>query len=107
MVYVYYNLHKNCLSVKKDGIVVDYRKTIHLKNVKFVVSKTGRRRVLKTKTKKVHAFVVGEITNIKNFKPSKQITYNPYKFESFVDKRTGKSVYSADICIINGKNIYI
>jgi len=58
-VFVYRNIHKNCLSVRnvKTGLVMAHVDSITLKNVKFKVSAKGRERVLKEKAKNVHAGV--------------------------------------------------
>ena len=105
-VEVYYNLHKKCLSVRKRGLVIDHVSSILLKNAQFVVQPAGRKRVLKEKRKNVHAFVRGERVAVASFDgKSERITYNPYKYKSFVSVETGKPVYKKDIVSIDGKNI--
>ena len=44
-VYVYRNLHKNCLSVRQGGIVRCHAENVVLKDCKFIVSEAGQRRV--------------------------------------------------------------
>ena len=103
---VYYKLHKKCLSVRKRGLVVDHVNSILLKNARFVVQPAGRKRVLKEKRKNVHAFVRGERVAVASFDgKSERITYNPYKYKSFISIETGKPVYKKDIVSIDGKNI--
>jgi len=105
-VEVYYNLHKKCLSVRRRGIVIDHVNSILLKNARFVVQPAGRKRVLKEKRKNVHAFVRGERVAVASFDgKSERITYNPYKYKSFVSVETGKPVYKKDIVSIDGRNI--
>ena len=105
-VEVYYNLHKKCLSVRKRGLVVDHVNSILLKNARFVVQPAGRKRVLKEKRKNVHAFVRGERVAVASFDgKSERITYNPYKYKSFVSIETGKPVFKKDIVSIDGRNI--
>ncbi len=105
-VEVYYNLHKKCLSVRRKGIVIDHVRSILLKNAKFVVQPAGRKRVLKEKRKNVHAFVRGERVAVASFDGrSERITYNPYKYKSFVSIETGKPVFKKDIVSIDGRNI--
>ena len=105
-VEVYYNLHKKCLSVRKRGLVIDHVSSILLKNARFVVQPAGRKRVLKEKRKNVHAFVRGERVAVASFDgKSERITYNPYKYKSFVSVETGKPVYKKDIVSIDGRNI--
>lgn len=110
---IYYNLHKKCLSVQtKVGSswrVTDHVSIIYLKNVKFKVSEKGRQRVIHEKRKNVHAFIEGELylCGYKKLQIISQITYNPYEYETFVNIKTKKPVYSADLVCIVGKKVYI
>jgi len=102
-VFVYRNLHKDCYSVKslETGRVIAHVKCIVLEDVKFKVSQAGRSRVLKEKRKNVHAGVVGIWKQKGCKKPLKsQITYNPYEFESFVNKNSLVPIYQAEKCVI-------
>jgi len=94
-VYVYRNLHKDCWSVKalegnNKGRVVYHAQTVTLSNCTFKVSKAGRERVLRDKRKNVHAGVAGELIRVNiplSYMPQMTaVTYNPYKYESFVRK---------------------
>ena len=62
-VKVYKNLTKDTWSIQdyKTRKVIGYSDNIRLENAKFVVSKSGRQRVLREGKKYVHAFVVGEL----------------------------------------------
>ena len=99
-VEVYWNLHKNCFSVRscKTGRVIAHTKAIDIKDAKFVVRQAGRRKVLQEKKKNVHAFVRGYLAPM-GF-PLSEIgqhgyaTYNPYKYETFVDTATKKPLDS-------------
>ncbi|MAD98995.1 MAG: hypothetical protein Unbinned200contig1002_38 [Prokaryotic dsDNA virus sp.] len=94
-VQVYKNLHKNCWSIrlKKTQRVIAHLDEVFLVNAKFIVQQGGRRRVLNTKTKNVHAFIEGEIvSNLTGSEYSGRATYNPYKFASFVDTETKESL---------------
>ena len=86
-VKVYYNLHKKCLSVADSkGKVIEHTDSIFLKGAKFRVQPAGRKRVLKEKRKNVHAYVSGERSRMKKgLKLKKTLTYDPYKYDSFVD----------------------
>ena len=44
-VRVYRNLHKNCFSVKQDGLVRCHADHVTLEDCKFIVSKAGQERV--------------------------------------------------------------
>ena len=94
-VFVYRNLHKNCWSIKalegnNKGRVIYHAQSVTLSNCTFKVSKAGRERVLREKRKNVHAGVVGELirTNVPlvHMPQMVSVTYNPYKYESFVRK---------------------
>ena len=50
-VYVYFNLHKKCFSVKQSGKVVSHDDCVLLKDCRFLVGDAGRERVLKEKKK--------------------------------------------------------
>lgn len=98
-VFVYRNLHKNTWSIRdvSTGLVLGYSDTLTLNNVTFTVSEKGRQRVLKEKVKNVHAGVVGDYvsSDIISLKGCLEITYNPYLYDSFVNKATGDKVFNA------------
>lgn len=95
-VFVYFNLHRKCFSIKalegKDkGRVVAHRDDVLLFDCTFKVSEAGRQRVLRERKKNVHAGVVGlwlddEVngTHDRVLRYGSAITYNPYKYDSFV-----------------------
>ena len=65
-VYVYWNIHKGCWSVKAlEGVfkqrVIGHPHTIRLDRARFHVQQGGRDRVLKQGQKTVHAGVVGDL----------------------------------------------
>ena len=99
-VEVYFNLHKYIWSVRscKTGRVILHTDEVHIDNPTFVVHKAGRERVLREGKKNVHAFVRGDCPfyrlNPRNATLD-TITYNPYKYASFVDKQTEEPVYNA------------
>lgn len=96
---VYWNIRKNIFSVRgQDGIVKRYEEHIRMKDVEFRVSDSGRRRVLKTGQKNVHAVVKGEILKGgigASMRGWKRVTYNPFKYESFVTSSDGMPIYGA------------
>jgi hypothetical protein len=116
-VFVYFNLHRKCLSVKalegeNKGRVIAHADSVELVNVTFKVSEAGRQRVLREKRKNVHAGVVGTLTNLpahymtvsiarQLFNPVK---YNPYKFDSFVTAVNETPVYNAKRAIVVSDN---
>tara|TARA_Y100000588_G_scaffold87320_1_gene92996 strand:+ start:1699 stop:2079 length:381 start_codon:yes stop_codon:yes gene_type:complete len=88
-VFVYKNLHKDCWSVKQDGLVKAHTKSINLWDCSFRVNAKGRAKVLEEKRKNVHAGIVGYIDeNEMAMTFGTAVTYNPYKYSTFVEKDT-------------------
>ena len=85
-VKVYKNLTKNTWSIQdyKTRKVIGYSENIRLEDAKFVVSKSGRQRVLREGKKYVHAFVVGELVDTWKLTESfEEVRYNPHIFDAF------------------------
>ena len=112
-VMVYYNLHKHTFSVTYDSKVILHADYVKLGDVEFRVRVGGRERVRQEKNKNVHAFVIGPLLdyckypcdNIPNPPSTKIVTYNPYKYNSFVYKDSEEPVYNAnEVDMINSQN---
>lgn len=112
-VMVYYNLHKHTFSIVFGNKVIMHADMVSLEDVEFRVRSGGRERVRDEKRKNVHAFVIGNLMdycefpceNIEEPENAKVVTYNPYKHDDFVTKKTGKPVYSAKkVEMVNSKN---
>jgi len=112
-VKVYYNLHKHTFSVQKNGLVVLHADYVKLENVEFKVRPGGREKVRQEKSKNVHAFVIGNLVDFCEYpcdeipeEPTGDIvTYDPYKYDSFVYRDTKEPVYNAkEVDLINSKN---
>jgi hypothetical protein len=112
-VMVYYNLHKHTFSVQKNGIVVMHADYVKLTNVEFRVRKGGKEKVRKEKSKNVHAFVIGNLEeyceypceNIPEEPVGNIVTYDPYKYDSFVYKGSKEPVFNAtEVDMINSRN---
>jgi hypothetical protein len=97
-VEVYWNLHKNCFSVRdcKTGRVIEHTDGINLYDVKYVVRQAGRRKVLQEKRKNVHAFVRGYIhdgmISVHDRDQCGKAVYDPYKYTSFINKKSGRPI---------------
>ena len=108
-VQVYYNLHKKCLSIRHKGKVIEHAQEVTLTDARFHVQQAGRERVLKQKRKNVHAYVSGKLKESFWFTHTwiakQRVTYNPYKYKNFVDKKTLEPVISAEVVHISGKRI--
>jgi hypothetical protein len=112
-VMVYYNLHKHTFSVKLNDRVILHVDYVKLGNVEFRVRQGGKEKVRSEKQKNVHAFVIGDLLdycefpceNIPNEPTDKVVTYNPYKYDSFVYKDSEETIYNAkEVDMINLKN---
>ena len=112
-VMVYYNLHKHTFSITFNNIVVAHADFIKLNNVEFRVRQGGKERVRQEKSKNVHAFVIGSLIeycqypcdNIPEEPTGNVVTYNPYKYDSFVYRDTEEPVFNAkEVDLINSKN---
>jgi hypothetical protein len=112
-VKVYYNLHKHTFSVQKNGLVVLHADYIKLEDVEFKVRQGGKDKVRKENSKNVHAFVIGNLVDFCQY-PCDEIpeepvgdiiTYNPYKYDTFVYRETEEPViYATEVDMINSKN---
>lgn len=105
---VYYNLHKHTFSVQQKGLVVLHLDMVVMNDAEFRVNETGRQRVLKEKRKNVHAFVNGSLSfSTEDVDSSyREAAYNPYLYDSFVDKETGQRINKADKVILRDKKIF-
>ena len=108
-VEVYFNLHKKTFSVRscETGRVIHHTDEIHIVNPEFVVRQSGRNRVLSEGRKNVHAFVRGDITVFNDFNPFNPdgldytlVSYNPYKFDTFVDVCDTRPVRTAKRAVL-------
>lgn len=114
-VFVYFNLHKKVFSIKalsgpNKGKVIAHSDCVELSDVTFKVSEAGRQRVLRERSKNVHAGVVGYL---QGFDTSllelqlEQVTYNPYKYSSFVMRETEQQIKTAEYAVLTDKKIFI
>ena len=99
-VEVYFNLQKKCWSVRQDGIVRYHTNYVFMRDAEFKVSQKGRDRVLREKRKNVHAVIKGFLHTPTDMPKAidaefTYITYNPYKYHSFVRTDTEHSVKTA------------
>ena len=130
-VYVYRNLHKNCWSVRQDGLIVKHTKEVSLKDARFLVGQSGRKKVLKERRKNVHAGISGYLMGFREshkdmrgipvinvprspalafFPNSSEVVYNPYKYNTFVkvqDRTAVKNAGYASLSIDNGVFAYM
>lgn len=99
-VEVYWNLHRNCYSVRarageSRGRVIAHVDEFHLDDAKFVVSEAGRQRVLAERRKNVHAVVRGLWAEPKKGVIMYHVRYDPYRWDSFVYASDKKPIHEA------------
>lgn len=114
-VFVYFNLHRKCWSIKalegvSKGRVIGHADYVDLAHVQWKVSEAGRQRVLREKKKNVHAGAVGTLEAWSEPDGTRHgvkfgtttfdaladdvstvpdcVTYNPFKGPSFYEKYT-------------------
>lgn len=110
-VFVYFNLHRKCFSVKalegvNKGRVIKHACYVALHNATFKVSEAGRQRVLLEKRKNVHAGVVGTLVDSLDIICNERVTYNPYKGSNFTLCGTGDPILastSVSLCVCDNK----
>lgn len=93
-VFVYWNLHRGCWSVRMNGRVVAHVTELTLRDARFRVSEAGRQRVLRERRKNVHAGVDGYVTEGGEL-GSVAVSYDPYRGPAFYLKESGAPVYGA------------
>jgi hypothetical protein len=110
--YIYKNLHRNMFSIRHKGRVIEHARNVMVNDAVFKVSEAGRARVLKTKQKNVHAYVVADnysidIEEVHNLDHSnvKMIRYNPYLHGFFFDK-DGNKVESAKKLLVTNQGLF-
>lgn len=120
-VETYYNLHRKCLSYRPIGGRVQHARTLILNDATLTVQPAGRERVRREGKKNVHAFVRGVPAFIRSLDDTddgdisvanmerqgyKRITYNPYKYETFVYSDSGLAVLFARQVVVMDRNIW-
>lgn len=63
-VEVYWNARVRAFSIREDRRVVGHARRLLIRDAKFSVSEAGRRRVLETGHKNVHAYIRGELSAV-------------------------------------------
>lgn len=104
-VEVYRNLHTGTWSVRdtRTGRVVAHPNRVAVRDAVFVVRPAGRAKVLAEGRKNVHAFVRGTLAEAPDALPEGAVEayYNPYRFDSFVDRVTEAPLTSAELVVLD------
>lgn len=99
LVEVYRNLHNGLFSIRdpKTKLVLAHGEDFLLKNCIEKISETGRQKVIRERSKNVHAYIVGNIVlkpNLKHDVELNEISYNPYKDKHFILKETKQPIFN-------------
>jgi hypothetical protein len=110
---VYWNIHKQCYSLRHRGKVVAHTQFTELRDVEFIVNPRGRDRTIREGKKYVHAFVRGWVVvepmefswwedvpqgeawdiaflgSTTKYTATYSVEYNPRLHKSFVTQRLG------------------
>lgn len=126
-VFVYYNLQRKVWSIKamegeNKNRVIGHAVGVYITGVTPKVSQAGRRRVLREKQKNVHAGLVGNLIAVSNdsvlsmdypldnlptFNGGEEVTYNPYKYSTFVKKNEPSlKMIHADLAAMVDKRVF-
>jgi hypothetical protein len=119
---IYRNLNWNrpdggsVYSIQNDkDLVVGHESWITLKDCDLRVQPKGNQRVRDEQRKNVHAYIQGYLLEIedgpkfdeyKELGEAVEITYNPYKHNSFVRVDTGESIYKAKAVFTNPDSVF-
>lgn len=112
-VFVYYNINlskklgKPLFSIKdiKTGKVIGHDDKVMIVNAKLKVSESGNKRVNLQGRKNVHAGIIGILSKESPRILSTPITYNPYKYKSFVKKDDETPVFKADMVSLINRSV--
>jgi hypothetical protein len=104
--FVYRNLHQKCFSLRKAGKVYGYANSLFARDVTFKVSEAGRKRVLETRRKNVHAGILSpeiitdsaiiEAEFIRDYSQLTKVSYNPYRAPGFFILDSGKIISGSE-----------
>lgn len=113
-VKVYRNLHSGKISVQaktpRGFRVVAHVDEIHLTGCEFIVNENGRQKVLRERSKNVHAMVLGRVSEAFELNRPIRVSYNPYKASQFVigSFETGHKIYYSTVAIVKATGeIYV
>ncbi|OAX50845.1 hypothetical protein gpAD87_21810 [Paenibacillus sp. AD87] len=108
-----YHFYKKCFSIRCSSTrkIIGYMERIVVSNAHFVVSPSGRARVLRERVKNIHAYVQGEFEYQHQYADysnvhMREAYYNPYFVSTFVDKESLQPIYSASLVICQKGRVY-
>lgn len=107
MIRVARNLHKKQYSLREGKKVVGYATRLTLQNCTFEINESTRQRILRTRQKEVHAFVVGEPVEVQDMPEGViQISYNPFRQGQFYRKDSGQPISRASVIYFTPEGVF-
>lgn len=106
-VHVYWNIHEDCLSVRKDGLVVMHTDSVVLDDCSFRVQPAGLEKARRTGVRNVHAYVSGHWTNEEAARDGTKVKYDPWEVGAFHVAESGREVWKADRVEVAGTTVWI
>lgn len=86
-VRIYRNLNRKgkIYSIKQDNLVVAHTEDFIIKSVSFIINRAGKNRAIQTKTRNVHAFLEGYLTDFNSIELQfcYNLNYNPFSEKGF------------------------
>lgn len=88
---------------------IDWFDYAELLNCEFYVSQTGRKHMINTKERFLHAWIVCEYKKIEptSTREMVKITYNPYENTTFLRDDNKQSIFKADKLILSPEGVFI
>ena len=87
---IYWNLHKKCFSIKTGRLPVKHSNNFYISGAKFIVNEKRRQKVLRERSRNVHAWIAGEVLpadeKLKVVSRPIEVHYNPYRCGRFTIK---------------------
>ena len=95
-VRVFKNPKLGCYNIMQGGLIKATARQIRLRDAEFLVRESGRLRMLRENRRTIHAYIQGRLVDYAHPDEAKTIsqlagrsvTYNPYRYNSFVDRET-------------------
>ena len=102
-VRVFKNWKLGCYNIMQSGKLLASAKQVRLSGVEFLVRSTGRKRMLESGRRNVHAYAVGQLVDYVHPEDPRTldkiegrgVSYYPYRYEWFVDNETQTPVVGA------------
>lgn len=95
-----------------SGKVLDHSVSVVIENAIFNVRAGGQRRTRVEKRRCVHAFVEGQLAQVKKDKIKTlsndwiEVTYNPFYTDTFIEKSSARAVFKAKKAILQQGSVW-